>query len=199
MDDKIKAGKKLAFDEFKLFYDSTEKVTDRRLLANRWNYSICIAILVTVAGIMNWGLSKPNFLIIIVVTVIFLCVMAILFCSLWIGQIKDFKALNNAKFDVLNKMAPHIVFGDSHTDPRMSYSPFEREWKILQDSKAVKEISDSKIIALKASNIEYMIPKAFRILFIAIFIFVSAFSILNWEKMVNPLTLMVKESTKKTK
>jgi hypothetical protein len=196
MDDKIKAGKKLAFDEFKLFYDSTEKVTDRRISANRWNYSICIAILVAVAGIINWGLSKPNFLIITVIAVTFLCIMATLFCSLWIGQIRDFKALNNAKFDVLNKMAPNIVFGDSQTDPRVSYSPFEREWKVLRDSKAVKEISDSKIIALKASNIEYMVPKAFRILFIAIFIFVSAFSILNWEKMINPLTLVVKESTK---
>ena len=29
-----------SFDEFKLYYESTEKVTDRRLDTNRWNYSI---------------------------------------------------------------------------------------------------------------------------------------------------------------
>jgi len=42
-------GPRFSFDEFKLYYDSTEKVTDRRLETNRWNYSICVAILVAVA------------------------------------------------------------------------------------------------------------------------------------------------------
>jgi hypothetical protein len=43
--EEFKAEHKVAFDEFKLFYESAEKVTDRRNAANRWNYSICIAIL----------------------------------------------------------------------------------------------------------------------------------------------------------
>jgi hypothetical protein len=42
---------RLSFDEFKLYYESTEKVTDRRLETNRWNYSICIATLVAIAAI----------------------------------------------------------------------------------------------------------------------------------------------------
>lgn len=53
-----------AFEEFKLFYESAEKVTDRRLSANRWNYSICTAILIAIAGILNWGLSKTSFFLI---------------------------------------------------------------------------------------------------------------------------------------
>lgn len=48
---------RLSFEEFKLYYDSTEKVTDRRIETNRWNYSICIAILVAIATITNWSLS----------------------------------------------------------------------------------------------------------------------------------------------
>lgn len=51
---------KHSFDEFKLYYDSTEKVTDRRLDTNRWNYSICIAILVAIATITNWSLTNSK-------------------------------------------------------------------------------------------------------------------------------------------
>lgn len=147
-----KAGEKFAFEEFKLFYESTEKVTDRRLSANRWNYSICTAILVAIAVIINWGLSKPDYFLFSAIAVIVLGSMAALFCSLWIGQIKDFKELNNAKFKVLNEMAPHIAFSENLTDPRISYSPFDKEWKLLQEAKAVVEISCSNIVALKASN-----------------------------------------------
>ena len=51
---------KHSFDKFKLYYDSTEKVTDRRLDTNRWNYSICIAILVAIATITNWSLTNSK-------------------------------------------------------------------------------------------------------------------------------------------
>jgi hypothetical protein len=50
-----KSNEKFAFEEYKLFYESTEKVTNRCLVANRWNYSICTAILVAIAVILNWG------------------------------------------------------------------------------------------------------------------------------------------------
>ena len=48
---------------------------------------------------------------------VYVCVMAILFCSLWLGQIVDFKYLNNAKFKVLQYMAPLIEFDISHGRP----------------------------------------------------------------------------------
>ena len=183
MTDAPETGKKYAFEEFELFYESTEKVTDRRLSTNTWNYSICIAIIVAVASFINWGLSKPAFLIVTIISVILLCGMAVLFCSLWIGQIRDFKALNNAKFDVLNSMAPHVAFGDSDSDPRVSARPFEREWTALQKSQATQQLSDQKIIALKSSNTEYLIPKAFRILFVGIIVAMLAVVGLNWHSL----------------
>ena len=114
------AGKKLAFEEFKLFYESAEKVTDRRLETNRWNYSICIAMLLAIAGIINWGLSKPPFLFVSLIAVAVICIMAMLFCALWIGQIRDFKSLNNAKFAVLNPMAPSVSFSAPDAEARVS-------------------------------------------------------------------------------
>ena len=97
---------KLSFEEYHLYYESTEKVTERRLTTNRWNYSICTAIFVASTALLGWAASNPHFLVVALIAVIILCILAILFCSLWIAQIKDFKMLNNAKFDVLNEMAP---------------------------------------------------------------------------------------------
>lgn len=96
---------RVSFDEFKLYYESTEKVTDRRLSANTWNYSICIGMIVAIAGIVKWSAGN-NFFYVGITAIVVLCTMAFLFCSLWLGQITDFKYLNNAKFKVLNEMAP---------------------------------------------------------------------------------------------
>lgn len=186
-----KSNEKFAFEEYKLFYESTEKVTDRRLAANRWNYSICTAILVAIAVILNWGLSKPNYLFYSLIVVIVLGSMATLFCSLWIGQIRDFKELNNAKFKVLNNMAHHIVFSENQNDPRVSYAPFDKEWKSLQNSKAIVEISRSKIVALKSSNMEYLIPRAFRILFISVIILIFVFILFNWKVIIKSLSFTI--------
>lgn len=169
-----------SFDEFKLYYESTEKVTDRRLDTNRWNYSICIAILVAIATITNWSLSNPRLLWVGLVADGLLCLMAVLFCTLWIGQIRDFKNLNNAKFTVLNEMAPTVDFDASNPGAITSFCPFDKEWKKLSELSALQEVGRSNLIALKSSNIEYFIPKAFAALFVAIMLALIIVVVDNW-------------------
>ncbi|CRM89209.1 hypothetical protein [Pseudomonas sp. 22 E 5] len=171
---------KHSFDEFKLYYDSTEKVTDRRLDINRWNYSICIAILIAIATITNWSLTNSKLLWVGLAADVLLCLMAILFCALWIGQIRDFKNLNNAKFTVLNKMAPKVEFNSSNPGAIISFCPFEKEWKELTNLNALQEVGSSNLIALKSSNIEYLIPKAFAALFLAVLIALPITLAVNW-------------------
>src|ERR1700704_3656647 len=88
-----------SFDEFKLFYESAEKVTDRRLETNRWNYSICVATLLATAVIANWSLKDGTFFFVGGIAIFMFSTMAILFCALWVGQIRAFKQLNKAKFE----------------------------------------------------------------------------------------------------
>ncbi len=158
----------VAFDEFKLFYESAEKVTDRRLETNRWNYSICVAILLAAAAIGNWSLKDGTFFLFGGIAICVLSAMAILFCALWIAQIRDFKKLNNAKFGLLNEMAPRLEFDPEHPGKFESFLPLEKEWKRLGELNATEELSSVKIVALKSSNIEYFIPRAFQFLFIAV-------------------------------
>lgn len=187
-----------AFEEFQLFYESAEKVTDRRLSANRWNYSICTAIMVAIVGILNWGLSQTTFLLVATIAVLLLSAMAVLFCSLWIGQIADFKKLNNAKFEVLNKMAPSVSFAAHDKDARKSYSPFEKEWLALQKAEAVQELTRFNLVALKSSNIEYLIPRAFRILFVAVMLCVVLGVARNWDAIAGNSVLEISASSSPT-
>lgn len=161
----------VAFEEFELFHATTEKVTDRRLSTNRWNYSICSAILIGCAAIMKWGLETTvpdggshNILAASFVTAVF-CIIATIYCLLWIGQIDDFKSLNKAKYDVLGQMTKHLSFSDSADDPRKSFDPFEKEWRIIERDRGLAEIYTRKIVALRSSNIEYMIPRSFIFIF----------------------------------
>lgn len=174
------AAPKHSFDEFKLYYDSTEKVTDRRLDTNRWNYSICIAILVAVAVLTKWSLTTTNLIWVGFAAVAVLSAMAVLFCFLWIGQIRDFKKLNNAKFAVLNEMAPTLDFHPDRPGEVTSYCPFDKEWAKLSKLDALSEVGRSNIIALKSSNIEYFIPKAFAVLFATIILALILVIGLNW-------------------
>lgn len=169
-----------SFDEFKLYYESTEKVTDRRLDTNRWNYSICIAILVAIATITNWSLTNTRLLWVGLAADVLLSLMAILFCGLWIGQIRDFKNLNNAKFTVLNEMAPSVDFDAANPGAITSFCPFDKEWKKLSELSALQEVGRSNLIALKSSNIEYFIPKAFGALFFAILLALIVVVLDNW-------------------
>jgi hypothetical protein len=61
---------------------------------------------VAVAVLTKWSLTSVSLLWGGFAAVVFLSLMAVLFCVLWVGQIRDFKKLNNAKFTVLNDMVP---------------------------------------------------------------------------------------------
>jgi hypothetical protein len=172
--------RKLSFEEFKLYYESTEKVTDRRLETNRWNYSICTAMLVAIAVIMKWSLTTASLLWFGFAAVSIISLMAVLFCSLWVGQIRDFKKLNNAKFTVLNDMAPAIEFDLEKPGMISSYCPFDKEWKKLSEINALDEVGRSNVVALKSSNVEYFIPKAFAALFVAILFALVIITVTNW-------------------
>jgi hypothetical protein len=174
-----------AFEEFKLYYESTERVTDRRLAMNRWNYSISVGIVLAIAAIVNWSAGERSFLFVGVCAVLLLSAMASLFCTFWLRQIADFKSLNNAKFAVLNEMARDVAFlgPDGNPVAARSYQPFDREWQMLSEDQSVKEVSAGRlrrIVALRSSGAELFIPKAFRLLFVVVFALTLADAVIDW-------------------
>jgi hypothetical protein len=130
-----------SFDEFKLYYESTEKVTERRLNANRWNYSISVGILLAIAAIYSWATNNRPYFILACVAILVLSIAAAIFCLFWLRQVEDWKALNSAKFRVLNDMAPRIHFEGAATGGIVeSYRPFDKEWTILQSQQSLTHV-----------------------------------------------------------
>lgn len=158
--------KKCSFEEFKLYYESTEKVTDRRITNNNLSYSICIAVLLATGYIWNWSISNSTYTDIGLTLVCTLSVIAILYTRLWLAQIKDFKRLNAAKFDVLNEMAPNLAFNDQKSEVDIiSYEPFRKEWEKIKGLNGLQKRRRFNIVALSSSNQEYFVPQAFTVIF----------------------------------
>jgi hypothetical protein len=184
--DNIVIHDKLSYEEYQLYYESAERVTDRRLEMNRYNYSICTAILIALTFLLQWAIKNSNYFLFSLPFIIFLSLIAIFYCILWIGQLLSFKNLNNVKFDILNRMAPNVFFSPSSFDNRISYQPFEKEWKELEKKKnALEKLRiKSDINALKSSNAEFAIPHAFIILFSLIIVIGVIFFILYAKGMI---------------
>jgi len=162
---------KYSFEEFKLYYESTEKVTDRRIANNQWNYSVCVATIVAIALVWNWSTSNRGFAFLSLTIVAGLSALGVLFSSFWIRQIADYKSLNAAKFTVLNNIAPNVAFSPpSQVEDVVSADPFKKEWELLEKMNALREVTSRNLIALKASNIEFYLPKALRATYIISFL-----------------------------
>ena len=110
--------------------------------------------------------------------------LASVFCWFWIAQIDDAKQLNNAKFKVLQDMAPKMVFDSSGSaSPSRSYQPFAKEWEVLQTSDALSKRSPRQgrsMVVLRGSSAEYFVPKSFRLVFACILVAATALLCLNF-------------------
>ena len=168
-----------SFEEYRLYYESTEKVVDRRLANNTWNYGICSAAIVAIALLANWAVSRIEFRLVLIVAILLLAAMGMLLCTLWRSQIHDLKELNNAKFKVLNTMAPAVRFGPG--DNRISARPFDQEWEILKAKETARELQTMRIVALRSSNAELLVPTAFRWLFGLISLAALLVIVVNWQ------------------
>lgn len=156
----------LSFDEYKLYYETTEKVTERRIAANRWNYSVCIAIIVAISALVAWCSSRPTFFTFAVVAVAIFSTCGALFCGYWLSEIRSAKLLNAAKFAVLNEMAKQVVFEDGKL---RSFEPFAKEWDLVVANEGARSIRGLRgRLALSSSGAELFTPRVFRGVFLAI-------------------------------
>lgn len=156
-----------SFEELKLVYESAEKVTDRRISLNKFNYSICTAVFLAIAFIWNWALTNPKYAYAGILIALVLSTIATIFTFYWIRQIKDYKLLNTAKFEVINEISKHVYFHVEGGNVKITpFEPFTKEWEILKKLSALQQNTKYNIKALKSSNLEYFIPSAFRIIFL---------------------------------
>ena len=156
---------KCSFEEYKLMYESAEKVTERRTNLNKSNYATCIALVVASAVVANWTIDRQGVYLNLGVCVVSMFgLLGILFCTGWIKQITDLKNLNSAKFQVMEEMAENMEFSGGYHSSLASFQPFKREWDIMSAKEgALTKFGIGK--ALSGTNVEYFVPRAFIVVF----------------------------------
>jgi len=156
------ASQGIPFGHFQLFYESIERVTDRRLALNRNNASLAALIAGGLGVIAAWAHDNVEVRPIALALIFFLAVLAALFCRWWWRQIEDYKALNGSKFEVLAQMAKNVIVPEGST--RCAFDPFFWEWRIASANKDLTGWNGR--LALGSSLSEVIVPQAFLAFFV---------------------------------
>ena len=127
----------IPFEEYKMYYELTELVTDRRLSLNRTNTSLCLLIAAGIGVILGWSFEKKEILPLSLIVAAVISVLATLFCRWWLNQLISYKDLNTAKFQVLSEMAPKVIFTGAPAEAK-SFLPFDKEWQRLTEINALQ-------------------------------------------------------------
>lgn len=176
--------KRYTFQEFKLMHESTEKVIDRRIALNRTNYSISVGMIISVYLLLQWGVTKPDFILLSLALIVIICLFALWFCQAWIVQIKDSKTLNGAKFQVLAEMAL-LEFSDTPDgQPVTSFGSLNREWEILHEKRDALKHSRflGMVKILKGGSYDYLLPRGIQAFFLAVLIVIAMLGVANFDK-----------------
>lgn len=72
-------GRLYSFEEYNMYYDFTERVTDRRLTANSLNYGISTSMIVAIAALTSWTRPRAEFRFITIMADLALSIMGAFF------------------------------------------------------------------------------------------------------------------------
>lgn len=94
-----------SFEEFRMVYDSTELISERKIAFNRNDASLCLLVIAGQGVAASWLYKEKGLALLGPFSLIAISILAIIFCLYWHGQLWAFKELNSAKFQVLEEMA----------------------------------------------------------------------------------------------
>lgn len=139
-------------DQYKIYINATEKISDRRQKTNEFFLGLNTA-LVALLGFVSTKTNQTELAAIL----IFSAIAGITVCYLWYRIIRSYKGLNSAKFKVI-----HAI------EARLPLALYDTEWEMLGRG-------EDKKLYWPFSHIELNVPK----IFIAIY-GVLILSVLPW-------------------
>ena len=133
------AGDGELIEQYKLYVQSVQQVSDRRITAN--NYLLTInSTLVTLYGIATAALGNRHWHVA-------LPIAGILICITWYSLVRSYKELNSAKFTVIHELEKHLPA-----------ALFRYEWHACEHGKGRTYIP--------LTDIERFVPIVFLLLYI---------------------------------
>lgn len=140
-------------EQYKIYIDSTEKISDRRHKTNEFFLGLNTA-LVAFLGFITTKIPQSETNFILTASTI----AGIIICYLWFRIIISYKGLNSAKFKVI-----HAI------ESRLPLALYDTEWEMLNRGK-------NKKVYWPFSHIELNVPKIFILIY-----FVLMVSTIPWE------------------
>ena len=108
-------------EQYKIFVESADKVSDRRAETNKFFISILSALLAFLAFVFTKKISAGYEKIIL----ISFSILGLLLNGIWFTNIMSYSKLNYAKFKIINDM-----------EKRLAYRCFDKEWDELGRGKS---------------------------------------------------------------
>lgn len=134
-------------EQYKMYVESAEKVSDRRSNLN----TFYLSLITTIGGVV--GYLKTNTIENSVYLLIGLSISAILICFYWVNLLENYRKLNSGKFKVIHEI-----------ENELPLNLYEYEWEKLGKG------NDPKLYK-KLSNVEKIIPTIFGFLFFIVIVF----------------------------
>lgn len=125
--------KELLLNQWQTCVDMANSVSQRRDNMNNIFITLNLAIMAAVS--ITWDIKS-----------LFILIAGIAICILWILNIRNYKLLNIAKFNVINSI-----------EEKLPSAPFKDEWQFLKNSKKYMD----------STTLERILPITFIILYIA--------------------------------
>lgn len=132
------------FDQYKIYIESIEKISDRRESANKYFFALNSGIIVSAGFIVNSSLGEG----LKILALLILAVLGIIFSGTFWFLINSYKQLNSGKLRILHKIEENL--------PIKMYAD---EWVELGQGNDMKKY-------LPFSHIERVVPVIFGVLYL---------------------------------
>ena len=136
-------------EQYKLYVEMADRVSDRRERTNRFYISL-LSVLLALLSIVFGRNILDEFQTVVFLTI---GVLGLGLCVLWNINIRSYRQLNSGKFKVIHEMEQNLPF-----------SCYDREWKILGEGKEAKTY-------LQLTRVEQYVPVILAVPYLLLFIY----------------------------
>jgi hypothetical protein len=103
-------------DQYKLYVTMADRISERRGQDNRFYITILSGLFI----ILSYIVSNKLYLNLLNYIIVLIAVFGIFLCIIWFYQIRSYKQLNSAKFQIIHEMELQLPF-----------QAYLREWEVL--------------------------------------------------------------------
>lgn len=136
-------------EQYKLYVEMADRISDRRERSNRFYISLLSALLALLSIIVSRDILNGLQTVVLMT----IGILGLGLCGLWIINIRSYRHLNSGKFKVIHEMEQNLPF-----------NCYNKEWKILGEGKEAKSY-------LQLTRVEQYIPIILAVPYLLLFVY----------------------------